>query len=96
MKRLRYFYALIACFLLVACTDWPNVEGPEDSAVTRTWPELQPLSDLADASGEPIGEMPETEELQERAKDLRRRARILRRPVPDQEAFDALRAEIAS
>jgi len=87
--------SLLATFTLAACTDWPQVDGPENREVTRTWPELRPLSELRTASGEPVTDTTEIEALIERTEALQRRAATLRRPVPDRDAFDALREELA-
>lgn len=79
---------------LAACGDWPNVPGTAGNR-SEGWPALAPLSDvergLATVPGAPEEE---ATRLAARADALRRRAAILRAPVPDQDAFEALRARL--
>lgn len=80
---------------LAACGEWPDVPSPTGAEVTGTWPVLQPLSELVAPPDNSQEEEAASEALLERAEALQRRAAILRTPVPDEDAFDALRDRLA-
>ncbi len=83
--------------VLAACGDWPDIETPGASRGTiGDWPVLGSLSN-GNSSGPAADPQNDAgEALSARATSLRARAAILRTPVADQAAFEALRARLAA
>lgn len=92
MNRLA---ALPLMFLLAACGAWPDVPAPGAQGGTGAWPALVPLSEVIAAQPEGATGEADATELSARAEALRRRADLLRAPVADGDAFEALRALMA-
>lgn len=81
--------------LLSACGSWPDVPSPVAQGRDGAWPALVPLAGvLSENVGEETGQE-EADLLAARAEALRRRAALLRTPVDDTDAFEALRARIS-
>lgn len=86
--------ALLLIPLLTACGGWPDLPETQQRTASGTWPELLPEAALFPATeGADTGD-DDAEALAARAEALRRRAGVLRTPVPDDAAFEALRARI--
>ena len=93
MRRIR----LVICLGLAACAQWPLPEETGGRATTGTWPELLPLSQSL-PNPQPVTDANPDEQAQallDRAAALRARARLMRRPVADQAAFERLRLLLA-
>lgn len=78
--------------VLTACGPWPQIDLPH-ADTSGVWPSLVPLEDI---TGAPSAQSSQSEAraLSARAADLRTRARIMRQAVPDQDAFETLRARL--
>ncbi|NNL74514.1 MAG: hypothetical protein HKP29_14220 [Silicimonas sp.] len=91
---MRAVLSIFVAFGLAGCGDWPDLPDTPGSR-SGGWPRLAPLSDLERGLGAPTAASDEdAARLAARAEALRRRAAVLRTPVPDQDAFDALRARV--
>jgi hypothetical protein len=84
--------ASVFCLGLAACGAWPDVPSPSGARAGAGWPELVPLSDLT--GGRTATGDEGAEPLAERAASLRQRAELMRAPVRDGDAFEALRARL--
>ena len=91
---MRQITALALCAALAACVDWPVVDAPPASRASADWPDLIPISSLPAPVADDLTTRANAA-LLARAAALRARAAILRRPVPDQAAFERLRARMA-
>lgn len=87
--------ALALLFPMAACGPWPDVPAPGAQSRNDAWPALMPLSDVIAAPVEREAGEVEADRLAARADALRRRAALLRTPLADSEAFEALRARMA-
>lgn len=87
--------APIAFCILTACGDWPEVPGSVAQGRSGSWPALVPLTDVIGLPTEGATGQDEAGRLDARADALRARAAVLRAPVPDSDAFEALRARMA-
>ena len=92
MGRTAHVLAFIG---LAACADWPDVPAPDGAEAARGWPALLPISELLTRAGPDAGPDEQTEDLAARAEALRRRAALLRTPVADDDAFEALRSRLS-
>lgn len=89
-------FAVIALICATSCSDWPDVDTPELSGSSADWPELVPISELpTDVASNTNSENDANDSLSARAAALRARAAILRRPVPDSDAFEQMRGRLA-
>ncbi len=98
---MRSVICLLLSFILASCGDWPDVGGETGRARSTEWPTLLPLAGILDAqtgvqSGGAQSGAAEGEALAARAAGLRARAAVLRTPVADDQAFEALRARLAA
>ena len=85
---------LLCCLALAACGAWPDVPLGVQRDPGGTWPVLRPSAELL-AEAPPVTQDDQAaENLNSRAEALRRRADLMRAPVPDGDAFEALRARI--
>jgi hypothetical protein len=91
---MKWASAISICLLLTACGGWHDLDERVSPAQTRDWPRLLPLSDLLAGREEPVSGEEDALRLSARADALRRRAAVLRTPVGDADAFEALRARI--
>lgn len=87
--------AFASLLVLTACSAWPTLPEGSPEASRAPWPRLLPLDSL-------LGDLPPGEatdevaaELTARADALRRRATVLRAPVPDADAFEELRQRVS-
>ena len=83
--------ALLLCFALVACGEWPDAGGPPLERNSSDWPELLPLSEVINTGTIPPAESDDADALADRAAALRNRAAILRANAADADAMEALR-----
>lgn len=90
-------FAVIICvgLTLSACVDWPDIPGETSQAQDAPWPTLRPLSEVLSGTTGTISVL-DGETLAARASALRARADVLRRPVADDAAFEAMRARMAA
>lgn len=88
------FPTLPLLFCLAACGSWPNLPETASQDRAAAWPELRPLSELLAPVEDGEASAEAADQLAARAGDLRRRAAILRSPVTDDAAFEALRARL--
>ena len=79
--------------LLVACGDWPDLGDETSQGQAAPWPVLRPLDEILEGTGGTLSEA-DGQRLAARAAGLRARASILRRPVEDDAAFEAMRARL--
>jgi hypothetical protein len=93
MNRIFVLTALLP--MLAACGDWPDLGEAVPRADAGGWPMLIPLSDLPQPPESSTDPDAEARRLLARAASLRARAALLRTPVPDDAAFESLRARIA-
>lgn len=93
--RHRALPTLVLIPFLAACGDWPDLPETGTARADTGWPDLLPLSAVLPDVGTATAQAETAEDLASRAEGLRRRATLLRTPVEDQEAFEALRARIA-
>ena len=91
---MRQIPVIALFFLLSGCGGWPDVPGTAPQSRGGAWPELLPMSEIMDASTTGIATDEAAAALAARADALRRRAWILRSPVEDDAAFEALRRRI--
>lgn len=91
---MRWAAAFPICVFLTACGGWHDLDEPVGATQSASWPGLLPLSDLMADSEEPVSGEEDALVLSARAESLRRRAAVLRTPVADADAFEALRARI--
>ena len=80
---------------LAACGGWPVLPETARQSQGGTWPELLPMSEIMESSASSDISDDDARQLVARADALRRRASILRAPVPDGAAFEALRQRMA-
>ena len=87
--------SIVAMLLtLTACGSWPQFAASPRSNTSDVWPTLLPIGDIAGASNDQSSQSA-ARALSARAAALRARAQIMRQSVPDQDAFEALRARLA-
>ena len=94
MPDMRWATAFPICVFLTACGGWHDLDEPVGATHSASWPGLLPLADLMSDSEEPVFGEGDALQLSVRADALRRRAAVLRTPVADADAFEALRARI--
>lgn len=86
--------SLALALALCACGAWPDLPEAAERTSTGGWPRLQPLDELIGDTAPGSASDEAALELTARADALRRRAELLRAPVPDADAFEALRLRI--
>lgn len=91
MKRVLTVLGVV----LAGCGPWPETGGPPLSQSRGNWPELRPISELVRPQAVPTARQEDAEDLLARAEALRARARLMRRPVPNSDALEALRTRLA-
>ncbi len=84
----------IVAVLLSACGSWPELDAPLRND-PGAWPVLLPLDDVSGLSDNDGSAQSEAQRLASRAAALRARAAVMRRPVSDGDAMEALRARLA-
>ena len=97
-QRMRIPSPFVVLFgILAACGDWPDVETPGAArGALGDWPVLGSLRNSRPVDTLIDDQSTAAEALNARAANLRLRASLLRTPIKDQAAFDALRARLAS
>lgn len=91
--RFGAFPAILAV-MMSACGPWPQVDAPLRSD-DEAWPTLLPIDQVTALADTGTSAQTQAQQLSARAAALRARAQIMRQAVPDQDAFDALRARLA-
>jgi hypothetical protein len=86
---------ILALVILCSCGPWPDTSGVPLARQDQPWPQLLPLDPILDPAGPPPTSDAEARALSARAAALRMRAAVLRRPVEDDAAMEALRARLS-
>jgi len=89
----RMFAIGAAIALLTACGDWPEVPNVAASNAKGAWPTLTPVSGFPSVATDDHDT--QTQSLLARARALRARAALLRRPVDNQDDLERLRRLIS-
>lgn len=92
MVMIARILSFLAFLSLAACASWPDVPVT-DTAEAADWPALLPIDEIGSPPVDPDRETA-NDALLERAADLRARAAMLRRPVPDDDAMERLRQSL--